>query len=172
MKGARRLVTEKQIRRAAQRLHSTTAMADLTDPVVREKLVRLHPPPPDGAMIPARPVDSPPILLEDDEHMRRLIRNSNNGAAGGSSGWAGNMLSSLVESALCRAGIITLLSDIVNGKLPEQARQYLLSSRVVGLTKPDSGVRPIAIGEMFYQLAAVLAVRRVTAAAATLLAPH
>ena len=170
--GARRLVTEKQIRRAAQRLHNTTTMADLSDPSVREKLVRLHPPLPDCAVIPTRPVDSPPILLEDDEHMRRLIRDSNNGAAGGPSGWAGNMLSSLVESALCRAGIIALLSDIVNGRLPEQARQYLLSSRVVGLTKPDSGVRPIAIGEMFYRLAAVLAVRRVTAAAATLLAPH
>ena len=41
--------------------------------------------------------------------MRRLLRSSNNGSAGGPSGWAGNMLSSLVESALCRAGIITLL---------------------------------------------------------------
>jgi hypothetical protein len=172
VKGATRLVAEKQIRRAAQRLHNITAMADLTDPLVREKLVRLHPPLPDGAVIPTRPVDSPPILLEDDEHMRRLIRDSNNGAAGGPSGWAGNMLSSLVESALCRAGIIALLSDILNGRLPEQARQYLLSSRMVGLTKPDDGVRPIAIGEMFYRLAAVLAVRRVTAAAATLLAPH
>ena len=172
VKGARRLVTEKQIRRAAQRLHNTTTMADLTDPLVREKLVQLHPPLPGGAVIPARPVDSLPILLEDDEHMRRLIRDSNNGAAGGPSGWAGNMLSSLVDSALCRAGIIALLSDILNGKLPEQARQYLLSSRVVGLTKPDNGVRPIAIGEMFYRLAAVLAVRRVTAAAATLLSPH
>ena len=172
VKAARRLVTEKQIRRAAQRLHNTTTMADLTDPVAREKLVRLHPPLPVGAVIPTRPADSPPILLEDDEHMRRLIRDSNNGSAGGPSGWAGNMLSSLVESALCRAGIIALLSDILNGRLPEQARQYLLSSRLVGLTKPDDGVRPIAIGEMFYRLAAVLAVRRVTAAAATLLAPH
>ena len=169
---ARRLVTEKQIRRAAQRLHSTTGMADLTSAAVREQLVRLHPPLPDGAVIPARPANSPPIILEDDDDMRRLLRNSNNGSAGGPSGWAGNMLSSLAESALCRAGILTLLSDIMNNNLPEQARQYLLSSRVVGLSKPNHGLRPIAIGEMFYRLAAVLAVRRVTAAASALLAPH
>ena len=169
---AKRLVTEKQIRRAAQRLHSTTAMADLTDATVRAQLVRLHPPLPDGAVIPARPGGSSAIILEDDEEMRRLLRSSNNGSAGGPSGWAGNMLSSLVESALCRAGIITLLSDIVNNNLPDQARQYLLSSRMVGLSKPDRGVRPIAIGEVFYRLAAVLAVRRVTAAASALLVPH
>ena len=169
---AKRLVTEKQIRRAAQRLHSTTAMVDLTDATVRAELVNLHPPLPEGAMIPARPGGTSPIILEDDDDMRRLLRSSNNGSAGGPSGWAGNMLSSLVESALCRAGIITLLSDIVNNNLPDQARQYLLSSRLVGLSKPDSGVRPIAIGEVFYRLAAVLAVRRVTAAASALLVPH
>ena len=137
---AKRLVTEKQIRRAAQRLHSTTAMVDLTDATVRAELVSLHPPLPEGAMIPARPGGTSPIILEDDDDMRRLLRSSNNGSAGGPSGWAGNMLSSLVESALCRAGIITLLSDIVNNNLPDQARQYLLSSRLVGLSKPDSGV--------------------------------
>ena len=169
---AKRLVTEKQIRRAAQRLHNTTTMADLTDETVREQLVRLHPPLPDGAVIPARPGGCSPIILGDDEDMRRLLRSSNNGSAGGPSGWAGNMLSSLVESALCRAGIITLLSDIINNNLPDEARQYLLSSRVVGLSKPDHGVRPIAIGEVFYRLAAVLAVRRVTAAASALLVPH
>jgi hypothetical protein len=169
---AKRLVTEKQIRRAAQRLHSTTAMVDLTDVAVRAELVRLHPALAEGAVIPARPAGISPIILEDDDNMRRLIRSSNNGSAGGPSGWAGNMLSSLVESDLCRAGIITLLSDIVNNNLPDQARQYLLSSRVVGLAKPDNGVRPIAIGEVFYRLAAVLAVRRVTAVASTLLMPH
>ena len=59
------------------------------------------------------------------------------------------MLSSLVESDICRGGIIALLKDIINGNLPEPARQYLLASRLVGLNKPDGGVRPIAIGELF-----------------------
>ena len=82
------------------------------------------------------------------------------------------MLSSLSESAICRGGIIALLKDIINGNLPEPARQYLLASRLVGLNKPDGGVRPIAIGELFYRLAGIIAVRKVTAAAAALLRPH
>ena len=74
--------------------------------------------------------------------MQRLIRSSNNGAAPGPSGWCGNLLSSLAESTLCRGGIIALLSDIINGNIPDEARRLLLASRLVGLSKPDSGVRP------------------------------
>ena len=82
------------------------------------------------------------------------------------------MLSSLAESDLCRMGIIALLKDILNGQLPERARQLLLASRLVALMKPDGKYRPIAVGELFYRLAAVIAVRKVTQAAAVLLAPH
>jgi hypothetical protein len=43
----------------------------------------------------------------------------------------------------------------------------------VAITKPDSdGLRPIAVGELFYRLAAVIAVSRTRTAAARLLAPH
>lgn len=76
------------------------------------------------------------------------------------------MLSSLAQSDLCRAGIIALLKDIINGQLPERARQLLLSSRLVALSKPGGSYRPIAVGELFYRLAGVLVVRKVTEAAA------
>ena len=42
----------------------------------------------------------------------------------------------------------------------------------MALTKPDGKLRPIAVGELFYRLAGVIAVRKVTAEAAALLAPH
>ena len=68
---------------------------------------------------------------------------------------------------------ITLLKDIINGNLPDSARQLLLASQAIGLGKPDNnGIRPIAIGELFYRLAGVIVVRKVTADAAALLAPH
>ena len=68
---------------------------------------------------------------------------------------------------------MALLRDIINGELPDDARQLLLASRLVALTKPNSdGYRPIAVGELFYKLAAVVAVRRVSAEAAQLLAPQ
>jgi len=82
------------------------------------------------------------------------------------------MLSSLAQSDLCRMGIIALLKDILNGNLPERARQLLLASRLVALSKPDGKYRPIAVGELFYRLAGVIAVRKVTQDAAFLLAPY
>ena len=83
------------------------------------------------------------------------------------------MLSILAQSDICRLGIIALLRDIINGDLPDDARQLLLASRLVALTKPSSdGYRPIAVGEQLYRLAAIVAVRRVSSDAAVLLAPH
>jgi hypothetical protein len=67
--------------------------------------------------------------------MRVLITQSNSGSSSGPSGWGGNLLSTLAESALCRAGIIALLKDIINGALPHSAQQLLLSSRLVALNK-------------------------------------
>ena len=71
------------------------------------------------------------------------------------------MLSILVQSDICRTGLIALFKDIVNGGLPDDARQLLLASRLVALAKPNSdGYRPIAVGEMFYRLAAIVAVEK------------
>jgi hypothetical protein len=112
------------------------------------------------------------MILEDDDILRRIILHSNNGSSSGPSGWGGNMLSSLVMSDICRAGIRALLKDIINGSLPEEARQYLLASRLVGLNKPTGGLRPIAVGELFYRLAGIIAVSKVLSPAAALLAPH
>ena len=65
-----------------------------------------------------------------------------------------------------------LLKDILNDNLSIEARQYLLASRLVALNKPTGDPRPIAVGELLYRLAAVIAVNRVSDAAAKLLAPH
>ena len=111
------------------------------------------------------------MILEDDDILRRIVLRSNNGASSGPSGWGGNMLSSLSESSICRAGICALLKDIINGSLPEEARQYLLASRLV-IDKPTGGIHPIAVGELFYRLAGIIAVSKVVSPAAALLAPH
>ena len=82
-------------------------------------------------------------------------------------------LAVLARSDICRLGVMALLRDIVNGALPDEARQLLLASRLVALTKPSGdGYRPIAVGELFYRLAAIVAVRRVSSEAARLLSPH
>ena len=160
-------------RKAAQVLHSTTQMADMRTVAVQESLQRLHPRPSAGSALPALPQSAPPSVLEDDAGMRRLLTQSDNGTAAGPSGWGGNMLAILAQSDICRLGVMALLRDIIDGELPDDARQLLLASRLVALSKPNSdGYRPIAVGELFYRLAAIVAVRRVSSEAAMLLAPH
>ena len=160
-------------RKAAQVLHSTTQMADLRTAAAQQAMLQLHPRSPADTVVPGLPEQAPPAVLEDDAGMRRLLTQSDNGASAGPSGWGGNMLPILVQSDMCRLGVIALLRDIVNGELPDDARQLLLTSRLVALAKPNSdGCRPIAVGELFYRLAAIVAVRRVSSEAAVLLAPH
>jgi hypothetical protein len=168
----RYLGSQGHLQRASKALHSTNGMADLSQPSVQDHMRHLHPALPSSSTIPSLPANIQPTILEDDEVMKKLIRRSNNGACSGPSGWGGNLLSSLVESHICRAGIVALLKDILNGNMSAEARQYLLASRLFGLTKPDGGVRPIAAGELFYRLAGVLAVRNVVDASAKLLSPH
>ena len=157
---------------AARTLHSTATMADLRSEQVRQAVEALHPALPATSVIPPLPADAPQQILEDDEEMVTLLRRSDNGSASGPSGWGGNMLSSLAQSDLCRAGIIALLKDILNGNLPDRARELLLASRLVALTKTEGKYRPIAVGELFPRLAGKLAMNKVTSAAAALLAPH
>jgi hypothetical protein len=171
-KRAQYLIEHNLTRKAAQVLHSTAAMVDLRSEAAQQDMLRLHPLPPSTSSIPAMPPSAPPTVLEDDEHLQRLIRRSDNGTAAGPSGWCGNMLSSLAQSDICRLGILALLRDIINGDLPDEAREVLLASRLIALSKPNGSCRPIAVGEQLYRLAAIVAINRVSETAATLLAPH
>jgi len=165
-------VSNGHMRKAAQVLHSTATMTDLTDPANRAQMAELHPPLPPSSILPGLPHNSREVIIEDCEVVRSIIRSSNNGSASGPSGWGGNMLSTLAESPICMAGIIALLKDIINGNIPAESRPYLLACRLVGLNKNGGGIRPIAIGEVFYRLAAVIAVKKVVLQAADLLSPH
>ena len=132
----------------------------------------LHPPLPQGSVLPGLPQHAPEMILEDDTVMHALLRRSNNGSASGQSGWGGNMLSMLVESDVCFAGIIALLRDIINGKLPDSARQLLLASRAIGLGKPPTTASAPSPSVSCSTLAGVIAVRRIAMTARELLAPH
>jgi hypothetical protein len=165
------------VRRAAQTLSSTAAMADFLDPRVRSNLNSMHPPLPATSVMPLLPAEAPNVVLEDAavrSELKHLIRQSNNGAAGGPSGWAGNLLSSLSENDICRMGIGRLFNDILNNRIPDTIRPHLLACKLVGFDKKgvSGGVRPIAIGELFYRVTATYAVRKVIPAAVTLLSPH
>ena len=171
---AAHLMKEGQVRRAAQALDSTTAMADCTDPSVQAQLRQLHPPFAPNTALPQLPDDAPTIHLEDSGVLTNLLRRSDNGARGGPSGWGGNMIAVLADFPKCRIGLLRLLQDIINGNIPVSVQPHLLACRLVASNKahPSTGIRPIAVGEVFYRLAAIAAVHRVVNTASTLLQPH
>ena len=122
--------------------------------------------------MPALPLDAHTPIVRNDAALVRLVRSSNNGKAGGPSGWNGAMLAVLADSPTCMEGIRSIISDITTGRIPPSVRPHITATRLVALAKPNGAPRPIAMGELFYRVAAVRAVRSVSDVARTLLAPH
>ena len=112
-----------------------------------------------------------PIVL-NDAALQHLVRRCNNGEAGGPSGWNGAMLATLVDCPTCMQGLCSIISDITLGRIPPAVRPHITAPRLTALAQPNGDPRPIAMGELFYRLSAVRALRSVSAAARTLLAPH
>jgi hypothetical protein len=72
----------------------------------------------------------------------------------------------------CLRGIAQITQDITNDHLPHSIRPYILPSTLIALEKNNgAGIRPIAIGEVFYRLAAYRCHVMVMRTARTLLAP-
>jgi hypothetical protein len=64
------------------------------------------------------------------------------------------MLSCIADDPSCVEHFSVLVSHIVNNELPASAKAMLTSSSLVALGKKGGGVRPIAIGELFYRISA------------------
>ena len=64
----------------------------------------------------------------------------------------GNMVSCLLRDPTCVLGLTCLIKDIVNGNFDDEGRNYILASKLIGIIKPEGGIRPIAIGELFFSV--------------------
>src|SRR4029078_1476952 len=93
------------------------------------------------------------------EEMTKIItRQLANGSAPGPSGWTGELLRALVDDDVCVTGLASIVTDIINGRPSSASRSYLLPSTSIALSKPNNGIRPLAIGESLYRLAGRYAV--------------
>jgi hypothetical protein len=149
------------VSRAATALSQTGALDLEQRPNAIETLRSLHPPGPSQSELPRLPDDSPYIALEPDESLRKQIKNLANGSAPGPSGWTGSMLTVVAKDTTCLQGIAALCTDMISGRFDQRSREYLVSSILLGIPKPanPNAVRPLAIGELFYRLAATLCER-------------
>ena len=166
IKHARRLVASGHIDMASRAASTDHRTLDCNDAACQ-----LHPAA-SGAPMPALPLDAHTPLVRNDAALVRLIRRCNNEKAGGPSGWNGAMLAVLADSTTRMQGIHCIVSDITIGRIPPAVRPHITATRLIALAKPNGATRPIAMGELFYRIAAVRAVRSVAKVSRELLAPH
>ena len=162
------LVHEGHVRKAVRSLF-TEGVPSLTEDTMRS-LRELHPQGP--PILPRCPSDAPEMMRIDKKVLAQIVnRELANGSAPGRSGWTGDLLKALVDDRECLEGLAALTMAIINGKIEGRARDALLCSVLIGLEKPGGGTRPIAMGEMFYKLAATYALRIVGETAREVLGP-
>ena len=154
-----RHVTDGHLSRAARALSSPDTPRQ-TDQNTASNMDRLHPPGPIPQTLPACPRDAPGVVPEEADILR-TIRRMANGASPGPSGWTADLLLPLLSDPSCRKAICAIITDIRNDNLQGTAKQLLLASMLIGIPKPDGGTRPIAMGEVFYRIAATMAVHEV-----------
>ena len=129
---------------------------------VLEQLQALHPDA--SAPLPAAIVDEAvKKWLTGNDISRKSDRFYDNGSSPGPSGWTGAMLRPLLHNETCRRGLALIFSLIMNGDIhTPRLRGTLRAARLIpGSKAPASGVRPIAVGELFARVGSVFALSSV-----------
>lgn len=172
------LIRSKHIGRAAHVLSRPKQLHNnrMNTAQLLHKLKQLHHHPQEGRSHVPMPehFTGNPIDLRDpaqEKSFRQMIQNMANGSAPGLSGWTGDMLKVIYDDSSCRKGLAHLISDICNGGLPDEVKEYILPSHLVPVPKPNQSIRPISMGEIFYRAAAHYAVNSVSHVIADVLGP-
>ena len=153
------LVRDGHALRAARRLTQNSEPISVLDNLELEQMRELHPGLGESAAdLPRVSACDTSFITVDMNILHKMIRRLNNGSAPGLSGWTFDMLNTISQDNVCLEGIKCIVSDIINGKLPLAARDMILSSQLIAIPKKDSSkIRPIAVGECIYRLAATYA---------------
>jgi hypothetical protein len=161
LRKANRLLKEGRCSKAIDTLKAAP-LAPLTDENKR-RLQELHPSDPD----PHTPITAEEIAQEREEHTTELTIHTEDfkkyfatrdmTSAGGPSEWNFKRLQQVLmlpePDPIALEGFCMMLTDIVRGLPYGTVKDFLNTSRLIALTKPDDGLRPIAMGEVFMRTA-------------------
>ena len=146
---AHRQLTLGSITRAVKCL-AATPIAEPTDATV-ETLRALHP----TAPPPAVPASTTAAVTVTLDILSDVLQALPKGSAPGPSGWTYEHIKAATQAGNCCA-LLGVINVMIRGDLPHVPE--LLDSRLIGLEKPGGrGLRPIAIGEVFFRLAGLCA---------------
>jgi hypothetical protein len=106
----------------------------------------------DGPLPPPRQGADAIAISKDD--VRKLITAANTGASAGPSGLSADHLTVAMVDDTCLQGICDITSDILKGAIHGLGRLLLIAATSIGSDKEKGGIRPLAIGEIYYKLAA------------------
>jgi hypothetical protein len=107
----------------------------------------------DASLVPTSEV--PPAAVTE-QILAKVLKSLPHGSAAGPSGWTYEHIKAATSTSEdARAAVLHLMQAVVRDDLPHLPR--LLDARLLPLEKPSSGVRPIAVGEVWYRLAALCA---------------
>jgi hypothetical protein len=97
--------------------------------------------------------DEPPATITE-EILANVLKAVPKGSATGPSGWTFEHTKAATSSSEeARSVVLRFVQALVHGKLSHLPR--LLDARIIPLAKAHNGVRPIAISEVWYRLAAL-----------------
>jgi len=96
--------------------------------------------------------------LRERERDNTLIPRAMSGASPGPSGWTEELLYDVLDNDVVATAFAPIVTDVMNGHVGPETLGILRCSTLVGLAKPDGGVRPVALGELFSKVAELLAV--------------
>lgn len=157
IKRATAFVANGSASRAASTLASNSSIS--FDQKSIAELNRLHPR--RTQPLPPLPRSAPKIILQA-EHLTKIVKqNLANKSAPGPSGWTGEHIATLMGDEECREAVTVIVSMIVNGQFDDVARARYLACRLMPFAKPGGGVRPVAIPDAWYKLAAIVVNKRV-----------
>ena len=134
------------------------ARDDPAPPPVEEthkKLIDLHPLGPPVAPHTSDGVDV--WTSVDKALLLNVINRGCRGSGPGPSGWTEELLQAAMTNSTVAAELPLMVRDILNNQIEEIVAVHFRASRLVAVGKPDSGVRPIAVGEAIIRSAATIA---------------
>ena len=132
-------------------------------PTMRDTLLGLHPaePPPE-----LQQTEVTPLTVSADT-LTSVLKALKKGKAGGPSGWTyAHVRAACTRTKSARSALLRLVNVMLAGTLPHV--QLLSDSRLIAVGKPDGGVRPIAIAEVFVRIACLCALSAATVASLAL----
>jgi len=145
---------EGRYHKASQRLSQAVSGKDgALDPTedVISKLRQLHPP---ASQAPDEPPDGISGLPIQGKKLRLAANRIANGSAADLFGWTGELVRHLVRDKNTLPLMKVIVQAIRDGRVSQEAREWLLASWLVPLDKGKGKVRPVAGGTILVKLAA------------------